>query len=292
MPKTADEDTSIDPVSADSGREVTIHAPEADDDAPETGGKEPKPSRASGFRRLSEDFYGFRDSFAKTLEERMGSLRESIREELRQARSEGQPARAADKEPEAQQLDNDLKGLNDRLKEIYKESAAAGLTPAQQQRLMQEFNETAARRDETKEKILRRSILEDVRKERPAESRQDNPVLTMLQNEFDDIMSTSSNEERTKRLNMIEADAQYHHHVEGRPKNMALFRESATRVRAKLGLGRSTPPERDRAALGTATGNRGGSSQPGIRINEALVRSAQNSVPGLTPEKLAKYLED
>lgn len=242
----------------------------------QTGG-----SRGGKMRELENQLRNMPTEFRTLLNEALTPLRSEV-DRLRGARD------AAPQGQARQQQVDPKESLQGELNSLLQESARTDLSQERRNQIATAFAQKSA---QIRKMEIAEAIAEHNGRQQPQQSNQNtvqSRALAMLEDEHPEFFARGE-EFTTRALTKIRAYVDHEVDVEDRPRTLALYKEAAAKIRAKMGLGEIPASSRDRSALlgpGGYRGN-GGSQKKGVRAPAAAVRAALNAVPGLDMNRLA-----
>lgn len=297
-------------LSGTEGGEVTLPEPaDRDDDQgaapPAQPGMRPTAGNQNGgrsgsFRKLAQEFESFRnDGIKRHIESATAPLQQSIAE-LRQLLSQSRAAPAAAPQAGAGGQSDSEKGLIREMNSLVSEARQA-TTPERLAQITARHGELQAELRKVQDAALTERILKEAAEKfgNRRDEQVGDPVVRrayeMIETDYPELL-TGTNDDINKAMRKVRAYVDHEVEVEERPRTVALFKEAAAHVRAKLGKGEIPAPVRDRQTLSSpARGQGGGGTQrngTGIKMPKAMLRAAMNAVPGMTPADLARRIAE
>lgn len=238
--------------------------------------------RGGKMRELENQLRSMPDSFRQMLDQVVSPLRSQL-DQLRQTRDAVPQGRSQQSDPKEM--------LQGELNSLLQESARTDLSAERRNQIATAFAAKSAQ-------IRKIEIAEAIKEHHGSQQQQpqsnqntvQSRALAMLEDEHPEFFARGE-EFTTRALTKIRAYVDHEVDVEERPRTLALYKEAAAKMRAKMGLGEIPDSSRNRAALlgpGAVRGNPGAQSKRGVTAPKAAVRAAMNSVPGMDMDRLAR----
>lgn len=283
--------------------EITLpepHEPDEDKTDPATPGAKQPGGRSAGFRKLAAEFEAFRTSGVRQhVDAAVGPLNQKIAEltallAAQRQQQQEQPKPTGDGGAEEKGIITEMNALVRELRKTQDEGRYNEIT--------ERYGQLQAKLNTVRETATIARLTAEFEKKYGGQQQQNDsdPVARrayeMIQDEYPELL-TGTSEEIQKALHKVRAYVNHEVTVEDRPRTLALFKEAAAHIRAKLGKGEIPAPTRDRQTLQSQGRGQGGGGSPkngknGIKMPAALARAALNAVPGMTPEMLARHVAD